>query len=98
MMMNRTVLGSSPRGPTTLFVGVSMKKNNEYNLFNEILYMIDNWCDDSISFINRNDFIVQVHNQWSRYQAYPRMVSISKKSITVVWSNEFRDKYLRNKN
>lgn len=74
-----------------------MKGNKEYNLFNEVLYMIDNWCDDSVSFINRNDFIVQVHSQWSRYNAYPRMASVSNKSIIVTWSNNFRDKYLRSK-
>ncbi len=72
-------------------------KHKEYNLFNEILTLIDTYCDEDIRDINRNDFIDNVHGKWSQSYAYPRMASISNASIVVVWSDEFRDRYPRHR-
>ena len=69
----------------------------EDNLRKEILSMLDTWCDTDMSLANRSNFIGMANDLWNEYKAYPRMVSVSNKSIVVVWSNEFRIKYNRHR-
>lgn len=69
----------------------------EGNLRKEILSMLDTWCDADMSLANRSNFIGMANDLWHEYKAYPRMISVSNKSIVVIWSNEFRIKYSRHK-
>lgn len=69
----------------------------EGNLRKEILSMLDTWCDADMSLANRSNFIGTANDLWNEYRAYPRMISVSNKSIVVVWSNEFRIKYNRHR-
>lgn len=69
----------------------------EGNLRKEILSILDTWCDADMSLANRSNFIGLANDLWNEYRAYPRMISVSNKSIVVVWSNEFRIKYNRHK-
>lgn len=65
--------------------------NKANNLFKEILFMLDTWCEDDFN----ADFTSLAISRWTDYGAYPRMVSVSNKSIVIVWSDEYRYKYLR---
>ena len=65
--------------------------NKANNLFKEILFMLDTWCEDDFN----ADFTSLAISRWTDYGAYPRMVSVSNKSIIIVWSDEYRHKYLR---
>ena len=57
----------------------------EGNLRKEILSILDTWCDADMSLANRSNFIGMANDLWNEYKAYPRMISVSNKSIVVVW-------------
>ena len=63
------------------------------NLLKEILFMLSTWCEDDFN----ADFTSLAISRWTECGAYPRMVSVSNKSIVIVWSDEYRHKYLRHK-
>lgn len=67
--------------------------NKANNLFKEILFMLDTWCEEDFS----TDFTSLAMSRFNDYGAYPRMVKVSNVSIIVVWSDEYKHKYLRRK-
>ena len=67
--------------------------NKANNLFKEILFMLTTWCEEDFS----ADFTSLAMSGFNDYGAYPRMVKVSNVSIIVVWSDEYRHKYLRRK-
>ena len=67
--------------------------NKANNLFKEILFMLTTWCDEDHS----ADFTSLVMSRLNEHGAYPRMVKVSNVSVIVVWSDEYRHKYLRRK-
>ena len=67
--------------------------NKANNLFKEILFMLTTWCEEDFSL----DFTSLAISRLAGYGAYPRMVSVSNKSIVIVWSDEYRHKYPRRK-
>ena len=67
--------------------------NKANNLFKEILFMLDTWCEDDFN----ADFTSLAMSRFNDYSAYPRMVKVSNVSIIVVWSDEYKHKYLRRK-
>ena len=75
---------------------MSIYETKEYNLFSEICDMLKMFTEDFGT--NHNDFVANVHGKWARDKTYPSQVIMTKNNITVVWSDGFRDKYLRKAN